>query len=135
MTYSHDAVGGEEMYRENVLEHARHPSNKGTLPDATFSHREVNAACGDTIDMFVRLKDGRIDAVRWEGTGCAISQACASMVSESLEGVETARLAGMGLSDVEALLGFPVVHTRLRCALLGLRTAQAGLAEHEGRAE
>jgi nitrogen fixation NifU-like protein len=103
----------------------------------------VNAACGDTVTMYVRLAAGAgdgagaaqaIDAVRWEGQGCAISQAATSMLSEAMEGMTPDALAALRQEDVEKLLGFPVAHTRSRCALLGLRTAQAGLAAHRGEA-
>jgi len=131
MTYSHDAIGGEDMYRETVLEHYRAPSNAGTLPDATFMHRELNQSCGDTIDMYVKLEGDRVTNVRFEGQGCAISQAAASMLTEKMIGLKTSELAALKQKDVEDLLGFPVGMTRVRCALLGLRTAQIGLAEFE----
>jgi nitrogen fixation protein NifU and related proteins len=130
MTYSHDAIGGEDMYRENVLEHYRAPSNTGTLPDATFAHRELNQSCGDTVDMYVKLEGDKIADVKFQGTGCAISQAATSMLTEKMMGLSTAELAAMQQKDIEELLGFPVGMTRVRCALLGLRTAQTGLQIH-----
>jgi nitrogen fixation protein NifU and related proteins len=128
----HDRIGGESMYRDDILEHARTPANSGTLPDATFMHHETNTSCGDTIDMYVKLEGDVVSAVKWQGQGCAISQAAASMLSESIKGMTVKRLAALTQKDVEALLGFPVGLTRVRCALLGLRTVQEGLQSHAG---
>ncbi|MEY4723031.1 MAG: hypothetical protein RLZZ324_544 [Candidatus Parcubacteria bacterium] len=133
--FNHDLIGGEDMYRDNVLEHAKAPSNAGTLPDSTFMHHETNTSCGDTVDMYVRLADGKVDAVRWQGQGCAISQASTSMLSEAMQGMTVDQLAALTQKDIEALLGFPVGMTRVRCALLGLRTVQNGLAIHNGGPE
>lgn len=129
----HDQLfGGEDMYRENILEHYREPRNVGTLPDATFSHREINQSCGDTIDLYVKLDaSGVVSDVRFEGQGCAISQASVSMLTEHIKGMPAEKLATLGQEDIFGLLGFPVGMTRIRCALLGLKTLQLGLAEHK----
>lgn len=133
-THFHDQMNGDEaMYRENVLDHAKSPRNAGRLTDATFAHREINQSCGDTIELYVKLDDaGRIDDVRFDGQGCAISQASVSMLTEHLKGLTLDAAAKLGKDDIIGLLGFPVGMTRLRCALLGLKTLQAGIATHRG---
>jgi len=79
--------GWDELYRENILDHYKHPRNHGTLehPDITFE--DANPLCGDRLRMDFQIRDGKIAAVRFSGQGCSISQASASMLSEKLEGM------------------------------------------------
>jgi len=137
MTHLHDQLLGDEaMYKENILEHYREPSNAGKLEDAAFSHKELNTTCGDTIEFFVRLDDpalgdaARVTAVRFDGSGCAISQASVSMLTEYVQGMTVAQLRALTKDDVWKYLGFEVGMTRMRCALLGLKTLELGLAKH-----
>ena len=74
-------IGDEQMYRENILDHSAHPHNAGTIPDATFMHQEINSSCGDTIGLYVKLADGKVADVKFDGHGCAISQAAVSMLT------------------------------------------------------
>lgn len=97
------------LYREHILEHARHPRNKG-LHDGGRVWREVNAACGDVMTLQIGAYD-----VRWDGTGCALSTAAASLLTGMPE--------GWHLTDEAFLhaLGIEVTSGRLDCALLPLR--------------
>lgn len=134
-THFHDQADTamDAMYRENILEHYKSPRNVGRISDATFAHREINQSCGDTIELYVRLDgSGRIAEVKFEGQGCAISQAAVSMLTEKLIDLTVDEATKLGQDDVFALLGFPVGATRLRCALLGLKTLQAGIAAQRG---
>ncbi len=131
MTHFHDQlIGDEAMYKENILDHYREPRNAGRLDPCTFSHKELNQSCGDTIEMFVLLDAGRVTGVRFDGQGCAISQAAASMLTDFVKGKIVDELRALGKDDVFAMLGVPVGPTRIRCALLGLLTIQAGLNDY-----
>lgn len=125
-----DIIGDEEMYRENILDHYREPHNARRIGDATFSHRELNPSCGDTIELFVKLEDGKVADVGFDGHGCAISQAAVSMLTDHVKGMDVARLQALSKEDVFRLLGVEVGMTRLRCALLGLKTLEVGLQQH-----
>lgn len=98
------------LYREHIIEHARYPRNKGMLATAHRTHREVNTACGDVCTMQVGA--GR---TMFDGHGCALSTAAASMLTEMPDGAT--------LSDHDFLdrLGVAVTSGRLDCALLPLR--------------
>jgi len=134
MEHLHDQLEGDEaMYRENILDHYREPHNKGRLEDATFRHQELNPSCGDTIELFVKLDGGKVADVRFDGHGCAISQAAVSMLTDHLKGMDVAALQALAKEDVFRLLGVEVGMTRLRCALLGLRTLEVGLQNHLNR--
>ena len=76
----------ERLYKEAILEHYKRPRNRGTLPDATHRHEGLNPSCGDELELFLKVEDGVVREVRFEGQGCAISQASASMMSERISG-------------------------------------------------
>ena len=87
-------------------------------------HEEVNVSCGDALKVFLMIKNDRVDAVGWEGTGCAISQAAMSMLSEELAGKLLKEIAAINKETIFAMLGVPIGARRLKCALLGLQAVQ-----------
>lgn len=123
----------DDMYRENILEHYRHPSNFGTLESPTFEAEGVNPLCGDEIRVQVLVDDeSNVEEVRFSGQGCAISQASMSMLSEQMVGKPLEQVAAMTKEDVLELLGIPLTPVRLKCALLGLVVTKMGMHEHAG---
>lgn len=77
----------DDFYRENILDHYRHPRNVGTLENATHSHEDNNPLCGDVVRLDLHLNaEDVIDEVAFSGRGCAISQASASMLTEMVKG-------------------------------------------------
>lgn len=125
-----DLIGDEQMYRENILEHSRTPRNKGRIADATMAHRELNHSCGDEIELYLKIDGDKLTDVKFEGHGCAISQASVSLLTEKIKGMSIDQLRALTKEDVFTLLGIEVGMTRLRCALLGLKTLEVGLNEY-----
>ena len=79
-----------ELYRELILDHARSPRHFGRLAAATHSAAGINPLCGDKLTMYLKVDDGdRIDEVSFEGSGCAISVASASLLTETVTGLDT----------------------------------------------
>ena len=117
----------DELYRENILDHYRHPRNHGTLehPDITFE--DANPLCGDRLRMDFQIRDQKITAVRFSGQGCSISQASASMLSEKLEGMTLDEAKKITRDDVLDMLGIELGPVRLKCALLALKTLKGGV--------
>ena len=76
----------DELYRENILDHYKHPRNRGTLEHPDITSEDANPLCGDQLRMDIEVKDGKIEQVRFSGHGCSISQAAASMLCEQIEG-------------------------------------------------
>lgn len=117
----------EDMYRELILDHARNQRNWGLLQPNDFDHEECNPLCGDILRLSLRLDAaGCIIEVGWEGEGCAISQASASMFGEELIGMT---LAEARRTDKQALLdniGLRLSINRVKCALLPLKTLVVG---------
>ncbi len=119
----------EEIYKENILDHYKNPRNKRALNEYTCTHRELNPVCGDEIEMFIQIVGDTITTISFLGKGCAISQACASLLTEELPGKKTLEVQKLAPWDIYALLGIPISHTRSKCALLPLKTIQEGLKQ------
>lgn len=121
--------GMDALYREQVLEHHRHPHNYGTLaaPSVTLEGRNPN--CGDVINLQLQLDEaGVVTDVAFSGRGCAISQAGTSLITDELRGKRIDEILALSSPFVMELLGVDVGPTRVHCALLGLETAQKAIA-------
>jgi len=118
----------DELFRETILEHYRHPRCRGTLDSPDVSYEDANPLCGDKIRMDFHLRDGRIAAVRFSGTGCSISQAAASMLCEHIEGRTLEEVKQITREDVLEMLGVTELGpVRSKCAMLALKTLKAGV--------
>jgi nitrogen fixation protein NifU and related proteins len=118
------------MYESTLLDHYHHPRNTGKLEPADAHHREPNPLCGDAIEVFLKLDgQGKVQDVRWEGSGCAVSQASMSALSEQLVGKTKAELDALGVSTIEKYLETTINPARLKCALLGLVATQKALLQ------
>lgn len=121
-----------DLYADNVLDHYRHPRNAGSLKKATVTHREENLSCGDDLTIALRITGGKIADVRWQGTGCAISQAAMSLLSEELVDLPVDGAAKLTPQAIRTMLGVPVGPSRIRCALLCLHTLKNALRKWKG---
>lgn len=118
----------EEMYRQVLLDHWREPQNKGLLVDFSLEGHSINQLCGDRLLLRVKLVKEKVVGVSFDGEGCAISQASASILTEQLKGKSKAYLQNLSQEKVLALLPIQVIPTRLKCALLPLGALQAALS-------
>jgi nitrogen fixation protein NifU and related proteins len=116
-----------DLFRENILDHYRNPRCHGSLEPADITYEDANPLCGDKLRMDFRIRDGRIDEVRFSGQGCSISQASASMLCERIEGESLEDARQLTRDDVLDMLGIELGPVRLKCALLALKTMKAGL--------
>jgi nitrogen fixation NifU-like protein len=116
----------EDFYRENILDHYRNPRNKGQLENPTHTHEEHNPLCGDVIRIDLHVnEDNVIDQVRFDGHGCAISQASASMLTEMVQGKTLDEAKALSKEDILEALGIEIGPVRLKCALLSLKVLKA----------
>jgi nitrogen fixation NifU-like protein len=140
-------VSLDDLYRDVILDHYSHPRNKGTLEGATVTREGANPLCGDEIRVSLVVRDGVVQDVRFDGKGCSISQASASMMTERIKGrrvQEAGRLiaafkammrgeeAGEDMGDLEALQGVRKFPVRVKCATLGWVTLEGALEEAAG---
>lgn len=116
----------DDLYREQILEHYKRPHNFGPLEDADLEFSDNNPFCGDEQHVFIKLDDeGRVEAVTFEGKGCAISTAATSMLTDELEGMSREELLRLPKEFVLDLLGIDISATRMKCALLGLKIVKS----------
>ncbi len=116
-----------DLFREAIIDHYKHPRHKGKLADADVHRHETNPFCGDEVTIFLNIVDDKVADASFEGRGCAISQASASMIMEEIIGMQVADLRQWGKEDVLDLLGIEIGPVRLKCALLPLKALKAGL--------
>jgi nitrogen fixation protein NifU and related proteins len=116
-----------DLYREAILDHYRHPRNKGTLDPADYSYEDTNPLCGDEVRIDLRVDGERVSEVKFSGRGCAISQASASILTEMVQGLTLDGVKALTKDDLLEELGIPVSPARMKCALLGLKVLKAGV--------
>ncbi len=141
----------DDLYKEVILDHYKHPRNKRAFEGAELTGSRNNPLCGDEITIHAHLDDGRIAELAFEGQGCSISQASASMLTEALTGksVEDAgaiasdfrgMMEGAGepdedrLGDLVALQGVAKYPVRIKCAVLAWDVLQDALGRTENGA-
>ncbi len=122
-----------DLYAENILDHFRHPRGKTALPDPTVEHKEVNLSCGDEVEVSLKILDGTIVALGWDGTGCAVSQAGMSILGEELVGKTVAQAEAIAKADIDALLGVTIGPRRFKCAYLCLHALKNALRKAQGK--
>jgi nitrogen fixation protein NifU and related proteins len=137
-----------DLYQEVILDHNRRPRNFGPLPDANRRAEGYNPLCGDKVTVFLDVEDGRIAGVSFQGSGCAISTASASLMTEALAGRTVAEArelfrdfhdlvttgAGEGSPELGKLNVFGGVREfpmRVKCATLAWHAVLAALEEEE----
>jgi nitrogen fixation NifU-like protein len=117
----------DDMYREMILDHYKNPHKKGLLSPASIDYEEDNPVCGDHIHLTVQLDENDVvGEVGWDGDGCAISQASASMLYESLIGKSLEEIRAIDKDEILEMLGIELGPVRLKCALLSLKVLKAG---------
>lgn len=117
----------EEIYKENIIDHYKNPRNKLELLDYTFKERGFNSLCGDEIILYLKVAGEMIIDVSFQGDGCAISQASASLLTVEIKGKSLSKIKQFNEDKILSLLGIPISHTRMRCALLSINTLQKAL--------
>ena len=119
-----------QAYIENLLDYYQNPRNKGRIEDATVSVSGGNPGCGDVVTMYVTIEDGVATHVSFEGQGCTISQAGASMVAEKYEGEPIEEIEQASTDDMIDEMGREVVISRVRCAAVGIGTLKGAIQQY-----
>jgi nitrogen fixation protein NifU and related proteins len=118
-----------DLYREHILDHARHRRNWGLISAPDFDHEEDNTLCGDHLHLTLTLDEHqRIRGVGWDGHGCAISQASASLLGEKLIGMTLEQAYHITRDEMLDLIGISLTPNRMKCALLSLKVLIVGIA-------
>src|SRR5512146_3277379 len=119
----------DDFYRENILDHYKNPRNSGHLDHPTATAEGVHPLRGDELAVELQVTDGVVQDARFNGHGCAISQAAASMISDVVKGKTVAEVRALGSEDVLEELGIPLSPIRLKCALLSVNVLRVALGD------
>jgi nitrogen fixation NifU-like protein len=118
----------DDMYREQIIDRYKNPRSRGTLDPHDFTYEDDNPLCGDRIRIDVRVDaHERVTAAAFSGQGCAISQAAADLLTESVVGKTLEEVKQLTKDDILEMLGIELGPVRLKCALLSLKVLKAGV--------
>ncbi len=115
------------LYQAHLLDHYKNPRHKGVLERADFSSGQYNPSCADSVSFQGMVKEGSLEAIAFQGSGCVISQASASIIAEYALGKSVSAIAQLDTEAYMQLLGIELGPNRLKCALLPLHALQEGL--------
>ena len=115
---------------EYILDHYQNPRNSGAMPDADVHLEGGHSGCSDVVTMYLKMDGDRIGKISFVGSGCTISQAAASIVTEHVQGKTVSEIEAMDYQVLSDEIGDELVKTRPRCATLGLDTLKATLQEY-----
>ena len=120
------APEAEEAAHARVMDHSRRPRNQGLLQPSDTRGRATNPICGDWVELTLRLDErGRIEAAGFEGVGCSVSQATASILFDGLRGRSLQEAAATSDDELLAMLGLQLNHNRQKCALVALQALRS----------
>jgi nitrogen fixation NifU-like protein len=135
----------DDLYRKVIMDHYQSPRNRGQLPDADATIQLKNPSCGDQIQLQLKIEDGHIRDAKYDGEGCSISMASASMMTEAIIGKQVDEALDLanrfskmmvgedvdttGFEDIEALQGVCKFPARIKCATLSWKAMEKGICE------
>jgi nitrogen fixation NifU-like protein len=137
----------DELYQEVILDHNKRPRNFRALPDATHTAEGYNPLCGDRLTLFLKLAGDRVEGIGFQGSGCAISRASASVMTDTVKGKTRAEVEGLfqrfhglvtgepadldALGELAALSGVSQFPMRVKCATLAWHTMRAAFEQRK----
>lgn len=117
----------DEMYKEHIMELYKSPSNFGALKKPSHKATEYNSSCGDEITMHLKIKNGKVEDVKFNGSGCVISLVSSSLLTDKIKGMAVKDVKKMDKDSIMDLLKIKVTPARIKCALLPLEAAKRAL--------
>ncbi len=125
----------EELYQEQILEHYKHPLHKEIMSTFSFTYHDLNPLCGDDITIYGKINKDKKITLSFMGHGCAISQASASLLIDSLQHKTIQDIEKLTPESIYTLLGIKISPGRVKCALLSLNTLKKGLEVYKIKQE
>ncbi len=120
-----------KLYKDELIDHYRNPRNYRVLLDFDFSSEVLNPSCGDEIMFQGKVDKGTISDIAFQGKGCVISQATASVLSEYAKTITIEDIGRLSATNILEMIGLELGPTRLRCALLPLEALQQGIEKYK----
>jgi len=116
-----------EMYREYILDLYKNPLNKGNIENPSHEYKKNNPLCGDEVKIQLQVEDNKIHEVKFQGIGCAISIAFASLLTEKIKNLTIEEVKNLNKDDILELVKIPLSPVRIKCALLSLDVLRGAL--------
>lgn len=123
-------VDASKMYKEIIMDHYKNPRNYGSIDNPDLTFKGENQSCGDKIEVYLNINDGKIKNIKFESTGCAISKASMSMLSQDLAGEDVDYILDKERDDIIDMLGIELTPTRVKCAVLGNELIKDGIEDN-----
>lgn len=122
------------IYSEMILEYYKHPKNRRIIENPDIQNHSHNPLCGDKCDIFIKLSDNKstIEEITFDGEGCAISIASASLTTLLMKGKTLKEALELDKDELLEMIGIKLSPNRLKCALLGMDTVKNGIRKHLG---
>lgn len=139
----------DTLYRQVIMDHYKNPRNRGEFEDEAVTVNMNNPTCGDRIQLQLKIENGKVKDAKFEGEGCSISLASASMMTQAIKGLVTEEAVAMAeifsnmmlgndydedrfdLGDIEALQGVTKFPARIKCATLAWKAMEKGIEENK----
>lgn len=112
------------MYKEQILDLYKNPNNFGDLPNFTHEYHEFNPLCGDEIIVQLIIKENKVKDIKFQGHGCAISIASASLLTDKIKNKPIKEIQKLNFEDIKKLLGIDITYQRIKCATLALEAVK-----------
>ena len=113
-------MDAKTLYKQQIIDNYKNPKNFGTLENANMKSKVANLSCGDEIELYILEKDGVVEEVKFNGSGCAISIASASLLTEKLKGQKVEDVMKIKSEEVLKMIGMEKESPRVKCGLLAL---------------
>lgn len=117
---------------KKIFQHYKNPLNFGILTKPTYTQKDSNPHCGDEVKYYLKVKNGKIDDIKFEARGCVLTIATASLLSEKIKGRKLEQVEKLTSTDLEKLLGEKISEARHECILLPLKTLQKLIKQGKG---
>ncbi len=120
-----------DMYAEELIYNYEHQRNTGKINDASVNQHEENISCGDKITVYLKIKDGKVSDVKYEGSGCVISMGTSSILTDALKGKNLAEIESFDKQKLLKLISIDPGPVRMHCATLSLRAIRKAALQYE----
>ena len=127
-------MSNADIYHEMIVDYSRNPVNYGKIEDHDVTFHDANPLCGDSIDIDMKIDDGKVTDIKFHGKGCAICMACSSVLTEITKGKSLDDVRNIEKNDVLSELGLEHLQAvRIKCALLSLKVLKSALYTYLGQ--
>lgn len=121
----------DNLYKEQLLEHYKHPNNQGSLENPDIVKEDSNPLCGDIVEIQLKLGEGKIIDAKFKGKGCIITTAAADILLDEIKGKTLEEVNKMTREQMLEFLGIELTTSRVKCAMLPLITIKKAIIEKE----